>query len=355
MKKQEVVAILLLGCLATPAMSQLQPSQDRAKHPDEHYTNSNGDKSIAPYQNFSIPWVGILEPIPPINFQEISTFPDQKPSNAEPSQHNDEGPKWTDVVVAVFTIVLAGVAYFQWKALLAQEGRLKESIDKAEIASTLQSVDMKESLKIAQQSADAARDSVNTAKEAMIVTRRPWIRADLAIAGSIYFNDNGLNIDLTIRLLNVGPTPAVATSISVKDYVLMRHDFRQAGRPVEGFDLLASQKDFADKNMGETPYGRGEAIFPFIPLERRQIVVNPGFRIPADGNLDAVDFADETFVIMVFGSVAYKAAFHGSIYRTGFIYDILLNDPFDRRITPRRGAIPGECLIVRKVEDGYTD
>jgi hypothetical protein len=251
-------------------------------------------------------------------------------------------------VLTAFTGVLAWSTYFLWRAT-------RDVVDGAERASAQQILDTKTALAISKESADAARDSVNVARETMIIARRPWIRADAAIGGPLFFNDNGLNITIAVRLLNVGPTPAIYTSISLKDYILMRSDYARPSANKIGPDWLAAQKTFSDENMRETPFDRGYTVFPSMPTERLHVVIDPEFRIPANGDLSSVPFADEAFIILIIGSVAYKFAFHEDVHRTGFIYEVSVNDPNNRTITPRAEEIPKEKLSLRKVDDGYTD
>ena len=71
---------------------------------------------------------------------------------------------------------------------------------------------------IAAQSAGAAKESADTAKNALVAANRPWIKADISVGGPVFYNVNGMNFTLRFILKNVGHSPA--TNIWVEAQIL---------------------------------------------------------------------------------------------------------------------------------------
>jgi hypothetical protein len=78
------------------------------------------------------------------------------------------------------------------------------------LATILLFVSGERSIEVARRSANAAKESADIAKNALVATNRPWImiRADIAVAGPIFYNVNGVNFTLRYILRNVGHSPA---------------------------------------------------------------------------------------------------------------------------------------------------
>ena len=61
--------------------------------------------------------------------------------------------------------------------------------------------------------ADAAKSAAETAARQLELSERPWVQAQISIAGPFNFNVNGANLHLRFQLLNTGHSPALATVI----------------------------------------------------------------------------------------------------------------------------------------------
>ena len=230
------MVLLLVVTNGAIAEAPSKPSQHRTDHSYNHDTNSNSDRQISPYEQFPFPMVPIVPALAAFNSPEDLTHAnsEEHSSRDQAPKRNDEGPRWTDVVVAIFTIVLGAaaiasgiIAYFQWQALRAQEARLKEFIDKAEASSKQQSVEMQASIAHAgtaafatERSADAIGDSARFTEEIALGTAKTArIMGDMAerqlrayIAASVEEHpdvDSNDFIRAVILIKNHGQTPAM--------------------------------------------------------------------------------------------------------------------------------------------------
>jgi hypothetical protein len=110
---------------------------------------------------------------------------------------------WTDPnatfagLLFLLTLGLVVSGFLQWRALIRQDKRLKESIDKAETASAQQSKDMQASIAAAQKAADAA-----------VAAQRPWVKIDIIPAGDMTEDGNGVRLKFAASIQNTGNSPA---------------------------------------------------------------------------------------------------------------------------------------------------
>jgi hypothetical protein len=118
------LAAVLWIIAASPAWSQ--PNHNQADVTEKHQSDAEGRYSRI---NPLLPPI-LLRPI------QTQTYTLQPATNQEPQSHSDDGAvRWTDIAIVFLTFVLAlcgvagaGIAFYQWRALKEQVGKLGEAI-----------------------------------------------------------------------------------------------------------------------------------------------------------------------------------------------------------------------------------
>ena len=122
-------------------------------------------------------------------------------TSAATAKHEQEGgPTWTDIVIALASVVTACFGIALWRSTDKLWTETKALAGHADTQAT----DFKESLKHAKISADAAKVSA----EAAVAAQRPWIRVEVLSVGEMSRTDRGIRLDLTVDLRNTGNSPA---------------------------------------------------------------------------------------------------------------------------------------------------
>jgi hypothetical protein len=101
----------------------------------------------------------------------------------------------------------------------------------------------KESIAIAQKSAEAAERS-------LIAANRPWIKVDLRVGGPIHYNANGANFTLIYVLNNIGNSPALNVDVRPRVINFMLNARTELLKDIEGWKKL------------DSPIWRGYTLFP---------------------------------------------------------------------------------------------
>jgi hypothetical protein len=121
--------------------------------------------------------------------------------------------KLTDLLIAVFTIVLA----LKTSGLFAETGRLREATDKLYLAGERQ-LDLLEktsaaSIKVAQDSANAAKRAADIAERAAVESDRAWVTVKPEIIGPLVFEKDRIHIGIGVDLVNIGKSPATNVEV----------------------------------------------------------------------------------------------------------------------------------------------
>jgi hypothetical protein len=204
----KLLFILLFSSFIGITSAQSKQAHHRSDHPKDHYRKTDERQGEAPYEQFPFPLLQVVQPLA-LNFPEDTIYPRSEHESSQPqsSQHEDEGPKWTDIIVAIFTVVLGAaaiasgfIAYYQWKALLAQELRLKESIEKSQSSADIQA-------KIMESSIRAMEDANSLTRKGLLYEQRPWITVDADISMLAVQNDR-VTASLVFTFRNIGKIAA---------------------------------------------------------------------------------------------------------------------------------------------------
>ena len=181
--------LFLIFGLVSLAVSQVKTLEtDFGKGPPSHQlSRHSSDENTHAYQDRKSPRIS-FPPSPSAKPDHLYETTEASPQ----SSNKEEEPKWTDKVVAWFTVILTvstiGLWYF----------------------ASVQSSDMKNSLLIAEQAANAAADAAKASdKQARIAeeTAERQLRAYVTVkGGDLIFKDQTIFCVLTIE--NAGQTPA---------------------------------------------------------------------------------------------------------------------------------------------------
>jgi hypothetical protein len=204
----KLLFILLFSSLIGVNSAQSKQAHHRSDHPEDHYRKTDERQAEAPYEQFPFPLLQVVQPLA-FNFPEDAIYSQSEHESSQPqsSQHENEGPKWTDIVVAIFTVVLGAaaiasgfIAYYQWKALLAQELRLKESIEKSQSSADTQA-------KIMESSIRAMEDANSLTRKGFLDEQRPWITVNADIS-MLAIQSDGVIAGLVFTFRNTGKIAA---------------------------------------------------------------------------------------------------------------------------------------------------
>ena len=198
-----------------------------------------------------------------------------------------------------------------------------------------------------ERSIEVARRSV--AKNALVASNRPWIRADVTVAGQIFYNVNGVNFTLRYALKNVGHSPA--TNIWVDPRVFA---------PAIGVDAVFNsraelQKIIAThKSQIDSPLGF--ALFP-DEIATQNVTVSIG-----QDELKRITQKVPFIVPTIIGTIAYRMGFDTQVHQTGFVVRVQRHtsprpDRSASSIFPDEGDVAADNikLMGSSLEGGYAD
>ncbi len=198
-------------------------------------------------------------------------------------------------VIAVATVCSVIVAYCQWKVL---GGQLNE----------------------------------------IIIDSRPWVTADLQMAGPFYIDKLGeAQISLYLNLKNVGKLPAKNTQVSFSAFPLTKEN---------AFNLIPDEQKECDKVYKMTNYdsNRGQFLFPG---DSHSEGINTLVEADQIKKSDAT-VKDRYFSIMLVGCVDYTYSSDNTHGQTGFGYE--LNQGVDGNGSVLSLDLLGLPIVVNKLK-----
>lgn len=160
-------------------------------------------------------------------------------------------------VVGGFTIVLAISTIGLWLATNKLWAAGERQLNLLEQTSAAQSRDMQASIKVAQDSAKAAKRSAEFAEAAIVATDRAWISITPKVIGPLVFGKDSITIDVGFNIENIGRSPATHVQFWAElccDVIEAREKGEEAAR-VYGSSIL----------------NFGRVMFPSDPWEYNQL------------------------------------------------------------------------------------
>jgi hypothetical protein len=305
--KNSSLYLLVLFCIvifaSMPSQGQTPTPSKRSDEPKTQAPNSTKTAKTpqANAKNLSSP--------------EILPIPQQtnKESPKVTEKQNDHSsPNWWLVYL---TAALALVMIVQSIAMSLQAHWLKR-----------QTEEIKQSLAIAEDTANAAKKSADVAEKTILATQRPWISVRPLFENGLKF---ALNEDILIKfkLKNVGNSPAVGTSFCAESF------FSTPKR-----NNRDEQRRICDR-FPNPPLSTGYILFPGEEITSvASIIISPEVIAQSnsefhesyhesDPEYDASKYGEPDIWPVLAGCVKYAFAFDGSVHKTAFMLQFVPINP----------------------------
>ncbi len=205
--------------------------------------------------------------------------------------------------------------------------------------------------RLTEQNAKAAKDSAETARDALIAANRPWIKADLAPGAPITYDVNGIRFTVKFTLKNIGHSPA--TNVFTLP-VIKAPTLSSKGK---GLDARAELRGIIKANKQQTwDLDLGITLFP------DEIAVQNVTAYITKDDLASMTQTVNFILPTLVGTVIYKMGLDTKIHQTGYIAKIRRKaSPNKERsasaIFPDEGAVPEDNIVLESsiLEGGYAD
>jgi hypothetical protein len=260
-----------------------------------------------------------------------SSQPTQEPTYQQSAEKHDAGQHagerdksfWQRVTkdpvafftmwLVIFTAVLSGVAVVQLKLL----GRAET---------------------VAEKSANAAKESADVARQALIATQRAWVRPKASVTGPLIFDQNGASTSIGFEITNIGSSPALAVT---------PHAWLMALTSAGPYPFQEMQRKC--NAIREVGFGLGYTLFPGenFPSDKGFGAWSLGINISREDIERALPAsADGKYVsLYVIGCIDYTFPTDPNVHhQTGFIYGLTKRG--STPISPDDGQIPAANLML---------
>jgi hypothetical protein len=212
----------------------------------------------------------------------------------------------------------------------------------------------------AKRSADAAKQSANTAERTLVATNRPWVDLEIEADSELRFVDGSAQMTFRISATNVGDTPAINCDISAGLVAFPKNDPPVAGstddigfQVSEGKLLYRSCRKIRTSEMrrhaAKSPDVLGPLGFALFP--KNTAYERHSLQVPAEDIAAAKATWSGIFWLAVVASVDYQFPFTDDGGITGKILTILRVDPTANgganQFTDATGIYPIPALAIR--------
>jgi hypothetical protein len=198
---------------------------------------------------------------------------------------------------------------------------------------------LKRILSATKQSANVAQKAADTTAKQLELLERPWMSADVSIAGPLVFDKSGAHLSLDVILNNTGHSPAIRTFTNV-----------------EFFAVLSPPGLFKERERFCNEIGFSSSLPSNAPLGDTYL---PGEKTPRRWNISissaeiekATSDFDGSIVPEIILCIAYHSNFASVQYHTGYIFNLRGYDPnwlpsSTLGIRPAGGEIPPARLML---------
>lgn len=121
-------------------------------------------------------------------------------------EQTNEGtrPSMTDWIVAIFTAILAGVSFFQWRAISKQAKIMTDGL-----------IETRSAAEAAKETARAATEATKLTRETFVLSQRPRVIVrNVSVADPmLFYNPNDISIRGSFFIANAGATKAHVVAI----------------------------------------------------------------------------------------------------------------------------------------------
>jgi hypothetical protein len=180
-------------------------------------------------------------------------------------------------------------------------------------------------VEVARQSANAAKNSAEIAKETLISTNRPWISIVApTIESQLTWEEKGARVTIGITVNNVGKNPAFDITVEVYPFVMgpENHDI---GAAVRKFCGEVRQRQIERAASGQS----GDVLFPNESLPQHHGLLFARQEVEQGAKSMGINFFSPVVVICV----DYNSSVTKKSHATGLAY-VLLSPP------PQPGELP---------------
>lgn len=156
--------------------------------------------------------------------------------------------------------------------------------------------------------AKAARDSAETAKDTLIAEDRPWLTADVRIAGPLVFDKTGaVSVPVWFAVKNSGHSPAI-NAWAFPELFLPRNTETEPNIEREKFC----------SSVTRMTNGSGQAIFPSGSAPDSAGIVSTAVAGNVVRQASVDGFINPTIILCI----AYQTTLEGKWHHTGMIFDV---------------------------------
>ena len=174
------------------------------------------------------------------------------------------------------------------------------------IVAVLSWVQTKEAIRSASATVVAANATAlqaNTSADQLEIAERPWVSLEPTIASPLWINENGANLDLSIRLRNSGLSPAIGTFAYPKFFPFVGTSQETESQKTKTCELATTSSENSDDDL--YPGSETTQIRRFHwPKEELKANTREGFTI-----------------MQIVICVAYRNAFNKRAYSSAYSYD----------------------------------
>jgi hypothetical protein len=195
----------------------------------------------------------------------IAAQHEQHPTNetAKPKkEESDEALAYYTLWLMAFTGVLAfatvGLGIATAFLYVTGEKQFRFAIR----ASVKQSRDMQASVKVAQDSANAAKRSAEVADRLLVMTDRPWVALKIEIIEGLKFDPSlGCMIKVKLTLLNIGRSPAIGLGYSIGLHPSIERAVKSHQAMIESSRIMVKGMTFGHTRFPNDPIEREISLF----------------------------------------------------------------------------------------------
>jgi hypothetical protein len=191
-----------------------------------------------------------------------NSYPSEFATAHNPIQHGEKGEQkssWikglfykpTDTLLVIFNgllVLFTGLLYYATAGLFRETAGLHNAADQ-------QALDMKASIAIAKESADAAINGNKLSREAIIADQRPWVSIlSPVIESPLTWEEKGARTTMGVTIKNVGKSPAFDIAVRTHQFVSGPDNYN-LGAALTKFCAEVREKQLL-------PTAKGDVLFP---------------------------------------------------------------------------------------------
>jgi hypothetical protein len=255
MARRTIIAVGLLGLsVASIALEKPQtpvPTPSKSAQQEKPTTKQNQIDSTDRLPQFTSPL--------PVEVASPTYILQSAPEDKADNKRNYASPEWglvyVTVVLVVATIGLMVYTARLWKAT-------KTMASDANKVAERQAGEVQQSLAIARESTDAAKQAAEISQRALVASNRAWVKVDIIPGGPIAYSDNGVAFPFNFKVINIGRSPAV--NVWVSPSIILTYPGGAIDPAGEVMKVIQQHKGHSSASLGFTLFPNDFALVPII-------------------------------------------------------------------------------------------